>query len=65
MRLAALERHLRTRFGGLYVFGGVLLTLSLALRIALAPKASDLVPDAIGYYQSASYLLRHNLYRAP
>ena len=36
MRLAALERHLRTRFGGLYVFGGVLLTLSLALRIALA-----------------------------
>jgi phosphoglycerol transferase MdoB-like AlkP superfamily enzyme len=34
-------------------------------RQTLAPKASDLVPDAIGYYQSASYLLQHNLYRAP
>jgi hypothetical protein len=29
------------------------------------PKPSDLIPDAIGYYQSASYLLQHNLYRAP
>jgi len=29
------------------------------------PKATDLVPDAVGYYQSASYLLQHGLYKAP
>jgi len=29
------------------------------------PAMSDLAQDAVGYYQSASYLLQHDLYRAP
>jgi phosphoglycerol transferase MdoB-like AlkP superfamily enzyme len=34
-------------------------------RQKLERTESDLVKDAIGYYQSASYLLQHNVYRAP
>ena len=34
-------------------------------RQTLEPTGSDLIHDAVGYYQSASYLLQHNLYRAP
>ena len=34
-------------------------------RQKLDRTESDLVKDAIGYYQSASYLLQHGLYKAP
>ncbi|MCX5684415.1 MAG: sulfatase-like hydrolase/transferase [Planctomycetota bacterium] len=60
---------------GLYARGRLTLLLlrreSEIYRVApdgqqtLAPKETDLIPDAVGYYQSASYLLQHNLYGAP
>jgi phosphoglycerol transferase MdoB-like AlkP superfamily enzyme len=60
---------------GLYSRGQLVLLLprreSQAYRVdpdgrqTLEPKESELIPDAVGYYQSASYLLQHDLYRAP
>jgi phosphoglycerol transferase MdoB-like AlkP superfamily enzyme len=48
MRFPTIERCLRTRFGGLYVFGGVLIALSLALRIALAIHEAPNADFSIG-----------------
>jgi phosphoglycerol transferase MdoB-like AlkP superfamily enzyme len=69
------ERALLGNYGkvGLYSRGELVLLLprrqSQAYRVApdgqqTPREAGELLSDAVGYYQSASYLLKHGLYRA-